>query len=113
MPVFDRGEFRDNCGFGLMAHIDGEASHRLVRTAISALDRMDHRGAIGADGKTGDGCGLLLKLPEPFFRRLAGVASCPAVSSAGPQRGDQHPVGKPQLGRGSYSPVEQPTAAGH
>ena len=49
MPVYDRGEYKDNCGFGLIAHMDGEASHRLVRTAISALDRMDHRGAIGAD----------------------------------------------------------------
>ncbi len=71
MPVYDRGEFRDNCGFGLIAHMDGEASYRLVRTAISALDRMDHRGAIGADGKTGDGCGLLLQKPDSFFQAVA------------------------------------------
>ncbi len=71
MPVYDRGEFRDNCGFGLIAHMDGEASHRLVRTAISALDRMDHRGAIGADGKTGDGCGLLVQKPDSFFQAVA------------------------------------------
>jgi glutamate synthase (NADPH/NADH) large chain len=71
MPVYDRGECRDNCGFGLIAHMDGQASHRLVRTAISALDRMDHRGAIGADGKTGDGCGLLLQKPDTFFQALA------------------------------------------
>ncbi|MEJ2056780.1 MAG: glutamate synthase large subunit [Desulfofustis sp.] len=71
MPVYDRGEYKDNCGFGLIAHMDGEASHRLVRTAISALDRMDHRGAIGADGKTGDGCGLLLQKPDTFFQAVA------------------------------------------
>ena len=71
MPLYSREDFRDNCGFGLIAHLDGEASHRLVRTAIGALDRMDHRGAIGADGKTGDGCGLLLQKPDAFFQVIA------------------------------------------
>jgi len=71
MPLYNREEFRDNCGFGLIAHLDGEVSHRLVRTAIGALDRMDHRGAIGADGKTGDGCGLLLQKPDTFFQVIA------------------------------------------
>ena len=71
MPLINREEFRDNCGFGLIAHMDGEASHRLVRTAIGALDRMDHRGAIGADGRTGDGCGLLLQKPDAFFQAVA------------------------------------------
>jgi len=71
MRVFNPEDFRDNCGFGLIAHLDGEISHRLVRTAIGALDRMDHRGAIGADGKTGDGCGLLLQKPDSFFQVIA------------------------------------------
>ncbi|NND92445.1 MAG: glutamate synthase large subunit [Granulosicoccus sp.] len=61
----------DNCGFGLLAQMDGRASHWLVETAISALGRMTHRGAIGADGKTGDGCGLLLRKPEEFLRQAA------------------------------------------
>ncbi len=71
MPIYQREEQRDNCGFGLIAHLDGEPSHRLVRIAIGALDRMDHRGAIGADGKTGDGCGLLLQKPDDFFQAVA------------------------------------------
>ncbi len=55
-----RPEFeKDNCGFGLIAHMDGASSHWLVETAIEALARLTHRGAISADGKTGDGCGLL------------------------------------------------------
>jgi glutamate synthase (NADPH/NADH) large chain len=67
-----RPEFeRDNCGFGLMAHMDGKPSHWLVKTAIESLGRMTHRGAIAADGKTGDGCGLLLKKPEGFLRTVA------------------------------------------
>ena len=67
-----RPEFeRDNCGFGLIAHMDGKPSHWLVDTAIGALGRMTHRGAIAADGKTGDGCGLLLKKPDGFMRAIA------------------------------------------
>ncbi|GLP97212.1 glutamate synthase large subunit [Paraferrimonas sedimenticola] len=66
-PQFER----ENCGFGLMAQMDGEPSHKIVKTAISALDRMKHRGGISADGKTGDGCGLLLQKPDSFFRTLA------------------------------------------
>ncbi len=65
---------RDNCGFGLIAQMDGRASHWLVNTAITALGRMTHRGAIGADGKTGDGCGLLLRKPETFLRSAAAEA---------------------------------------
>jgi len=62
---------RDNCGFGLIAQMDGRPSHWLVETAITALGRMTHRGAIGADGKSGDGCGLLLRKPEAFLRKAA------------------------------------------
>jgi len=64
-------EFRDNCGFGLIAHIEGQASHRLLQTAIKSLTCMTHRGGIAADGKTGDGCGLLLQMPDAFMRREA------------------------------------------
>ncbi len=64
-------EFKDNCGFGLIAHQQGEASHRLLQTAIQALTCMTHRGGIAADGKTGDGCGLLLQKPDTFLREVA------------------------------------------
>ena len=64
-------EFRDNCGFGLIAHTKGEGSHRLLQTAIQALTCMTHRGGIAADGKTGDGCGLLIQKPDAFLRSVA------------------------------------------
>ena len=67
-------EFRDNCGFGLIAHIGGEASHRLLQTAIESLTCMTHRGGIAADGRTGDGCGLLLQMPDAFMRAEAKAA---------------------------------------
>jgi len=65
------GEFRDNCGFGLIAHMEGQASHDLLKTAIESLTCMTHRGGIAADGKTGDGCGLLLQMPDAFMREVA------------------------------------------
>jgi len=71
MSVYDPSLEKDNCGFGLIAHQEGEASHKLVRVAISSLDRMQHRGGIAADGKTGDGCGLLMQKPDSFFRAIA------------------------------------------
>lgn len=66
--LYQPDEFKDNCGFGLIAHMKGESSHHLVETAIHSLSCMTHRGGIAADGKTGDGCGLLLAMPKQFFR---------------------------------------------
>ena len=67
-----RPEFeKENCGFGLIVQADNKPSHWLVKTAIHALARLTHRGAVAADGKTGDGCGLLLKKPDAFLKRVA------------------------------------------
>jgi len=65
---------RDSCGFGLIAHLNGEASHRIVATAVQALERLTHRGAVAADGLTGDGCGLLMSLPVDHLERVAAEA---------------------------------------
>ncbi|HFL7938623.1 TPA: glutamate synthase large subunit [Pseudomonas putida] len=64
-------EFKDNCGFGLIAHMTGVPSHHLLQTAMQALTCMTHRGGINADGKTGDGCGLLMQKPDQFLRAVA------------------------------------------
>ncbi|MDX1433598.1 MAG: glutamate synthase large subunit [Gammaproteobacteria bacterium] len=66
-PEFEK----DGCGFGLIAQMDDRPSHWLVDTAIQSLARLTHRGAVAADGKTGDGCGLLLKMPHEFLARIA------------------------------------------
>ena len=60
----------DSCGFGLIANLDDNASHWVLETAIAALERLTHRGAVAADGKTGDGCGLLIKFPDSFLRAV-------------------------------------------
>jgi len=79
MGAADRGLFResyekDSCGFGLIAQLDDQPSHWAVKTAMSSLNRLTHRGAVASDGKTGDGCGLLIKKPEAFLRALAAEA---------------------------------------
>jgi glutamate synthase (NADPH/NADH) large chain len=62
-PAFES----DACGVGLIAATDGRASRRVVASAVDALKAVWHRGAVDADGKTGDGAGLLLDLPTRFF----------------------------------------------
>jgi len=64
-------EFKDNCGFGVIADIKGRATHQMVDDALTALERMMHRGAIAADGKSGDGSGLLFSMPKEFFKKVA------------------------------------------
>ena len=63
--------FKDNCGFGLLANINNIPTHENVEDSIHALERMMHRGAVAADGKTGDGSGLLFSLPKEFMKREA------------------------------------------
>ncbi|NVJ49995.1 MAG: glutamate synthase large subunit [Gammaproteobacteria bacterium] len=73
-PLYHHQQAKDNCGFGMIAHIAGEASHQLVETSLLALNRMTHRGAVASDGLSGDGCGLLIQKPEAFLRRVAAEA---------------------------------------
>ncbi|MDD2384039.1 MAG: glutamate synthase large subunit [Sulfurospirillaceae bacterium] len=63
--------FKDNCGFGLIANINNIPTHNNVEDAICALERMMHRGAIAADGKSGDGSGLLFSMPLAFMKQEA------------------------------------------
>ncbi len=64
----------DACGVGLIAATDGRASRRVVEAAIDALKAVWHRGAVDADGKTGDGAGILVEIPLAFFNEHIGRA---------------------------------------
>ncbi|MFZ5658346.1 MAG: glutamate synthase large subunit [Pseudomonadota bacterium] len=66
-PEFEK----DSCGFGLIAQMDNVPSHYIVATAIGALGCLTHRGAVAADMKSGDGCGILAQMPEAFMRQVA------------------------------------------
>ncbi len=68
--------FRDNCGFGLLASIHNTPTHKNVQDAIKSLERMMHRGAIAADGKSGDGSGLLFGMPREFMEKIAQEKGC-------------------------------------
>ncbi len=59
---------RDACGVGFVASIRGERSHELVQQALLILRNLDHRGAVGADPLFGDGAGILLQIPDAFYR---------------------------------------------
>src|SRR5258708_1016344 len=63
----------DACGVGFIAQLGGPASHAVVERGLSALKRLAHRGGVDADGRSGDGAGLLVSIPKPFFRRAAGL----------------------------------------
>ncbi len=58
----------DACGVGFVAHIKGEKSHSIVEQGLTILKCIVHRGAVGADPKAGDGAGLLMQIPDAFFR---------------------------------------------
>ena len=61
----------DSCGFGLIAQLDARPGHEILTQALDALKRLSHRGAVAPDGRTGDGCGILMNLPRTFLRKLA------------------------------------------
>jgi glutamate synthase (NADPH/NADH) large chain/glutamate synthase (ferredoxin) len=62
---------KDSCGIGLIVHLDNEPRHSLVENAVQILINLEHRGAVGGDHATGDGAGLLLQMPDEFFRKEA------------------------------------------
>src|SRR6478672_3722607 len=66
--LYDPAEEHDACGVGLIAAIDGKPRREVVLAGIEALKAVWHRGAVDADGKTGDGAGIHVEIPQDFFR---------------------------------------------
>jgi len=66
--LYDPRYEHDACGVALVARLDNVASHEVVEKALTALENLEHRGAAGADKHTGDGAGILLQMPDRFFR---------------------------------------------
>src|ERR1700680_1711260 len=69
--MYDPSLEKDSCGVGFIANIKGEKSHQIVSDAISILCNLEHRGAVGADPRAGDGAGILVQIPHAFFARKA------------------------------------------
>src|SRR3954470_18523121 len=66
--LYDPRYEHDACGVAFVARLDGTPSHETLRRALEALANLEHRGAAGADASTGDGAGILVQLPDSFFR---------------------------------------------
>jgi glutamate synthase (NADPH/NADH) large chain len=69
--LYDPAFEHDSCGFGLIAQLDDRPERRLVSGALLALARLSHRGAVAADGLSGDGCGILLRRPDAWLKASA------------------------------------------
>jgi glutamate synthase (NADPH/NADH) large chain len=68
---YDPALEKDSCGVGFIANIKGKKSHQIVSDAINILCNLEHRGAVGADPRAGDGAGILVQIPHAFFARKA------------------------------------------
>src|SRR5664279_3948360 len=69
--LYDPAMEKDSCGVGFIANIKGVKSHQIVSDALSILCNLEHRGAVGADPRFGDGAGILVQIPHAFFTRKA------------------------------------------
>ncbi|MCU1346066.1 MAG: Glutamate synthase (ferredoxin), partial [Acidimicrobiia bacterium] len=78
--LYDPRFEHDACGVSFVADIKGRKSHEIVTLGIGALVNLDHRGASGAEVNTGDGAGILIQMPDRFFRETAGCELPPAGS---------------------------------
>jgi glutamate synthase domain-containing protein 2/glutamate synthase domain-containing protein 1/glutamate synthase domain-containing protein 3 len=72
--LYDAAYEHDACGIAAVARLDAVASHETVRRALTALENLEHRGASGADAESGDGAGILLRIPDGLFRAELGDA---------------------------------------
>ncbi|KJJ85160.1 glutamate synthase family protein [Candidatus Omnitrophus magneticus] len=71
--LYDPSFEHDSCGVGFVCNISGEKSHSAIQKGLQVLERMSHRGAVGADPKTGDGAGILIQMPHEFFEQVSPV----------------------------------------
>src|SRR5664279_6620072 len=66
--LYDPAREHDACGVGFVAHIKGQRAHSIIAQGLKILENLDHRGAVGADKLMGDGAGILVQIPDEFYR---------------------------------------------
>ena len=81
IPIALELEEHDACGIGFLADLSGSASHGLIEQALAAVGAMSHRGARAADGRTGDGAGILCEIPRAFLARELAVSGLRAPAA--------------------------------
>jgi len=67
--MYDPMNEHDACGIGFVANIHNRKSHKIIEDGLKILENLEHRGAVGADPKAGDGAGILIQMPDAFFRK--------------------------------------------
>jgi len=67
--LYNPAHEHDACGVGFVAHIKGQKSHAIIEQGLKILENLDHRGAVGADKLMGDGAGILIQIPDAFYRQ--------------------------------------------
>ena len=68
--LYDPNLEHDSCGVGFVVNINGNKDHEIIEQGIRILCNLEHRGAVGGDMKTGDGAGMLMQIPDQFFRSV-------------------------------------------
>ena len=68
LPEFEH----ENCGAGFICNLKGEKTNQIIHDALEILVKLEHRGGVSSDGKTGDGAGLLIDIPHAYFKRVCG-----------------------------------------
>ncbi len=81
--LYDPAYEHDSCGVAFVARLDGRQTHEAIARALAALGNLEHRGAAGADAETGDGAGILVQMPDAFFRSVLPALSLPPVGAYG------------------------------
>src|SRR4029077_1720484 len=76
--LYDPRFEHDACGVGMVARLDNRPTHEVILRAITALEHLEHRGASGADPRTGDGAGMLLQMPDELLRSVVDFELPPA-----------------------------------
>jgi len=82
--LYRREYEHDACGVGMVANLSGEASHDIVEKGMTILKRLMHRGATGNDPETGDGAGLLMRIPHAFFRKVFAAKNAKIAKNGDP-----------------------------
>ena len=82
--LYDPAFEHDSCGVGFVCDIKGKVSDNIVAQGLEVLRRLSHRGATGADPKTGDGAGILIQTPHKFFLKVPYIPLAPPIKEGEP-----------------------------
>jgi glutamate synthase (NADPH) large chain len=112
--LYDPQSERDACGLAMVADLRGRPTHGTVTQALAALHNLRHRGAAGAEPSSGDGSGLLMQVPDAFYRAVAGVQLPPpgeyATGSRRSPRSSPRRSGCPSSAGGRCRPTRPASA---